>query len=240
MSGTSVRTLHYYDEIGLLKPSNVKENGYRYYEEKELIILQQILFFRELQFPLEDIRAIIRAPGFRALEALQEHKKLLELKRKKLRGLIQTIDTTINRLKGGETMNGNDLFDSFGDDEMKQYQEEVKQRWGNTDAYKQSLERTKHWTKEDYERIKKEGTVFTKRLADAMGTDVANKEVQDLVAQHHKGIETFYDCSYEMYRKLGELYVSDKRFTAYYDTFRPGLAAWLKEAIDYYCDAHTK
>ena len=125
-------------------------------------------------------------------------------------------------------------------EEMKQYQEEVKQRWGNTEAYRQSKERTKHWTKEDYERIKREGNAFTKRLADAMGKDIASKEVQTLVEQHHKGIETFYDCPYEMYRKLGELYVSDKRFTAYYDKFRPGLAAWLKQAIDYYCDAHAK
>jgi DNA-binding transcriptional MerR regulator len=240
IAGVSVRTLHYYDEIGLLRPSFLKENGYRFYEEKELLMLQQILFLRELEFPLEDIMRMVHAPDFNRVAALHDQKKLLLLKRKRLDKLLETIEKTIESLKGGESMNTDDLFASFGDDELVEIMEEAKKRWGNTDAYKQSMERVKHWTKADYERIKEEGKKFTQTLADAMDKDVTNPEVQALVAEHHKGIKTFYDCSYEMYRGLGELYVTDPRFTAYYDRFRPGLAAWLQKAINYYCDMHQK
>jgi MerR family transcriptional regulator, thiopeptide resistance regulator len=137
-------------------------------------------------------------------------------------------------------MNNDDLFASFGDDELVENMKEAKRRWGHTNAYQQSMQRTKHWTKKDYERIKEDGKKFTQKLADAMDKDVKNSDVQELIAQHHKGIETFYDCSFEMYRGLGELYVTDPKFTAYYDTFRPGLAAWLRDAINYYCDQHAK
>lgn len=237
LAGVSARTLHYYDEIGLLKPSFIKENGYRYYQEKELVRLQQILFFRELEFPLEDITKMLSAPNFNQQEALKDQKKLLELKKKRITDLISSIDKT---LKGGETMNNNDLFASFDDKELKENMEEAKKRWGHTDAYKQSMERTKHWTKADYNRIKEEGKKFTQQLADAMDLDVKSDEVQKLVVQHHKGIETFYDCSYEMYRGLGNMYVNDPRFTAFYDKFRPGLAQWLRDAINYYCDTHEQ
>jgi DNA-binding transcriptional MerR regulator len=226
----------------LLKPSFVKSNGYRAYEEKELLQLQQILFFRELAFSLEDIMRMIHAPDFDRVEAFRDQKRLLELKKDRLTNLISAIDTSLNtamQKKGGEGMNNNDdIFASFDDAELVENMKEAKKRWGNTDAYKQSMQRTKHWTKADYQRIKAEGEKFTKKLAEAMDKDITSSEVQALVAQHHKGLETFYDCSYEMYRGLGELYVKDPKFTAYYDTFKPGLAAWLQKAIAYYCDQH--
>ena len=102
------------------------------------------------------------------------------------------------------------------------------------------MERTKHWTKEDYKRIQKQGEIFTKELAKAMDLDIKSDEVQKLVAQHYQGIETFYDCSYEMYRGLADMYVVDPRYTAFYDKFRPGLAKWLQKAIHYYCDQKQK
>ncbi len=240
ISGVSIRTLHFYDEIGLLKPSYVKENGYRFYEQKELMKLQQILFFKELEFPLDEIMKFISRPGYHMQNILSDHKKLLLTKQKRIEKLIETIDKTIISLKGGETMNSNDMFEPFTNDELKTLKEETKQRWGETDAYKQSIERTKHWTKADYDRIKREGVEFTQKLANAMGKDIKSEEVQALIAQHHKGIGTFYDCSYEMYRGLGKLYVDDPRFTAYYERFKPGLAQWLQQAINYYCDVQEK
>lgn len=239
LAGISIRALHYYDEIGLLKPSFIKENGYRIYEDKELLILQQILFFRELEFPLQEIKKIINSPDFNRNEALKEQKKLLELKKKRINKLINSIVKTIEieyRMKGGEIMNTDDLFLSFGDDELVKYQKEAKLRWGNTDAYKQSMNRVKNWTKKDYERIKKEGETFTKKLAVAMDMDIDNPEVQKLIQKHHQGVEYFYECPLEMYRNLGEMYVSDPRFAEYYNKFRPGLAIWLRDAINYYCD----
>jgi hypothetical protein len=137
-------------------------------------------------------------------------------------------------------MTNDDLFASFKDDKLVEYLDEAKKRWGDTEAYRQSMEKVKHWTKEDYSRIKKEGEEFTKQLAEAMDKDIKSPEVQVLIEKHYQGIKYFYDCPLEMYRNLGEMYVSDFRFTSYYDKFKPGLAAWLQKAINYYCDLKQK
>lgn len=240
LAGVTTRTLHYYDEIGLLKPSFIESNGYRFYEDKELVKLQQILFFRELEFSLEDIVKIVDSPKFEAKAALHEQKKLLEMKKTKIENLIKTITKTLDYMKGGGIMKNDDLFNGFSDDQMDEYKEEAKKRWGHTQAYKQSVERTKNWTKDDYRRIKEAGVALAKELASAMELDIKSDEVQSLIGKHHQGIETFYDCSYEMYRGLSNMYVEDPRFTAYYDKFKPGLAKWLQKAIHYYCDMHEK
>lgn len=236
LASISVRTLHYYDEIGLLKPSSIAKNGYRSYEQHELIVLQQILFFRELSFSLEDIKRMIHQPHFNTLEALQDQKQLLQLKRKRLNGLIKTIDHTIMTMTNHQSMNDNDLYDAFSDDDVKQYQEEVKNRWGNTDAYKQSMARVSKMTKQEMADLKEKGTAFTKTLAEHMDLPIDDPKVQALIKQHHQGIAFFYDCPLPMYRNLGQMYVDDPRFTAYYDTFRPGLAQFVRDAIAVYCD----
>lgn len=237
LSGVSIRTLHYYDGIGLLKPSYIKENGYRCYEKKELLKLQQILFFKELDFPLEEIFKMLNAQDFNRNEALKDQKKLLLIKKSRIEKLIQTID---NNLKGGENMSNDDLFASFNDDELVENMKEAKSRWGHTDAYKQSVERTKNWTKADYELVKKEAEAFNKELASVMGKDINSDEVQSLIEKHYRGIQYFYDCPYDVYRGLGEMYVSDPRFTKTYDKVKPGLAVFLRNAISYYCDQHQQ
>jgi DNA-binding transcriptional MerR regulator len=234
LAGVSVRTLHYYDEIGLLKPTYIKDNGYRCYEEMELLKLEQILFFKELEFPLEHIIRIITAPNFNTLEVLVDQKKFLELKKARIVSMLKTIDITINSLKGGgKIMNGTIATTQ---DQIEEYKKEAKKRWGDTEAYKQSVERTKHWTKEDYKRLTEDAKKFTQELADTMDKGFDSPEFQELISKHHKGIETFYDCSPDMYRALAEMYVSDPRFKAYYDKFRPGLAKFMQKAINYYCD----
>jgi MerR family transcriptional regulator, thiopeptide resistance regulator len=120
---------------------------------------------------------------------------------------------------------------AYSDPEMAELQREAEARWGDSDAWRQSQERTKHWTKADYDRIKREGREFVKVLAAAMDHDPASPEVQVLVAQHRAGINTFYDCTDETYAGLAEMYIGDSRFTAYYDSERPGLAAFLREAM---------
>jgi DNA-binding transcriptional MerR regulator len=238
LAGISIRTLHYYDEIGLLRPSFVRPNGYRIYEEKEVLKLQQILFFKELEFSLDHIMKMMHAKHFSSKEALKDQKKLLAMKKQKIEKLIQTIDT---RLKGGEiSMDDTQLFGSFTDVQMEEYKEEAKKRWGNTEAWKQSQQRTKHWTKEDYARIAEEGNKFTSQLATLMDRGIEDEEVQKMIGKHYEGIQTFYDCSYEMYRGLGQLYVDDGRFTAFYEKFRPGMAKFMQQAIAHYCDMHQK
>ena len=236
LAGISVRTLHYYDEIGLLEPSSIEKNGYRSYEEKELLRLQQILFFRELDFPLEDIKRILDKPDFEIVAALRSHKELIKVKQKRLDGLIKTIDKTIKHMTKQQKMKDEELYDAFKDPEVKEYQEEAKQRWGNTDAYKQSMAKVGKMTKPEMEKLKKDGIELTKKLAAAMDKGTKNKEVQALIAQHYKGIQFFYDCPLEMYRNLGKMYVDDPRFAKNYDKYRPGLAIFMRDAIEWFCD----
>lgn len=236
LAGISVRTLHYYDQIGLLKPSLIADNGYRYYEDRELIRLQQILFFRELEFSLDDIKVMLNRPDFSVVESLRDQKKLLRLKQKRLDGLINTIDKSIKYMNNKQKINNEELYDAFKDDDVKQYQAEVKQRWGNTEVYKQSMAKVGKMTKQEMVKLKLKQEEQTKQLADSMDKGIKHPNVQKLIAEHHQGINFFYDCSLEMYRNLGKMYVDDPRFTAYFDKFRPGLAVFLRDAIVYYCD----
>jgi DNA-binding transcriptional MerR regulator len=236
----SVRTLHFYDETGLLKPSSIKSNGYRVYEEKELLRLQQILFFRELEFPLAEIKKIMNAPGFDIVQALKSHKKLIEVKQKRLTGLLATIESTIKSMKSKKPIEEKALYDHFDDAEQKKYQQEAKERWGNTEAYKQSQERTKHWTKADYEKLKKDGDTFMKTVVATMPKGIASKEIQTLVQQWREGINVFYDTNIEMCRNLATMYTADPRFTKYYEKYAKGLAVFWRDAIYYYCDRAEK
>lgn len=238
LANTSVRTLHYYDEIGLLSPSRTLKNGYRQYEEPELLKLQQILFFRELDFPLADVKRILNSPYFDMAAALQDHRKLIELKKKRLTQLLHTIDETIKKLKSENTMLDEELYDSFKDEEMKEYAEEAKQRWGNTDAYKQSQAKVSKMTKAQMQKLKDDGVKHMQALAAAMDLPIESPEVQALIKQSHDGVNFFYECSTEMFRNLGKMYVTDPRFTANYDKYRPGLAVFVRDAINYYCDRH--
>ena len=238
LSGVTVRTLHYYDEIGLLKPSSIQKNGYRSYEEKELLRLQQILFFRELDFPLADVKKILDRPDFEIIGALRRHKELIKLKRKKFDKLINTINKTIKHMTKQQKMKDEELYDAFKDPDVKQYQDEAKERWGNTEAYKQSMKKVGKMTKAEMEKLKKDGELFTQKLAAAMDKDIKSKEVRELIKQHYKGIQFFYDCPLEMYRNLGKMYVDDPRFTTYYDKHRKGLAVFMRDAIAYFCDAN--
>lgn len=238
LAGVSVRTLHYYDEIGLLTPSSIARNGYRHYEEKELIRLQQILFFRELEFSLEDIKRMLNRPDFSVVEALRDQKKLMKLKRDRLDKLINSIDRTIKRMNNNQKIQDEELYDAFKDDDVKQYQDEVKERWGNTDAYKQSMARVSKMTKKEMDKLKADGKAHTQAIADAMDKGIDHPDVQALIKKSHDGINFFYECSYEMFRNLGKMYVDDPRFSATYEKVRPGLAVFMRDAIAYYCDRH--
>lgn len=236
LAGTSVRTLHYYDEIGLLSPSRRRENGYREYGELELLKLQQILFFRELDFSVLEIKKIMQNPRFDMRRALANHRTMIELKKKRLSELLRTIDKTIKKLDKETTMDDSELYDAFSDKEMREYAEEAKKLWGDTEAYKQSIERTKHWTKADAQRLKKEGEEFTKLLAQTMNKGPLSPAFQTLIAQHYESLRMFYDPNPTMYRGLADMYVTDTRFTAYYDHFARGLAKTMREAMHFYAD----
>lgn len=242
LAGISVRTLHYYDETGLLKPSFMKANGYRCYEEKELLTLQQILFFRELEFPLEKIKQIMQSPGFDSLAALSDQQKLLELKKKRIEKLLITIKKTKEFLKGGDSMSNDDKYSAFSDPAYQKYKDEVEQRWGDTQAYKQSMERVGKMTKADLERFKAESEDISRNIAELMtkGFSYDSPEVQKQIDRFYKYLHNFYDPSYKMFKGLGQMYVDDPRFREVYEKRAKGFAEFMRDAMAFYADEHER
>jgi len=240
LAGVSVRTLHHYDRMGLLKPEHVRSNGYRQYGEKELLKLQQILFFRELDFSLAEIGRILSAENFDMRMALRDQRKMIELKKKRLTGLIQTIDRTINKLNNQTTMEDQELYGAFSKEEGDKYAAEAKERWGNTEAYKQSQQRVKKMTKADWDRISKESEAIIQGILANMEMGAESVEVQGYIAQHYNSLRNFYEPNLEMYRGLGQMYLDDVRFAAYYEKYQPGLAVFMRDAIVVYCDEQEK
>jgi DNA-binding transcriptional MerR regulator len=235
LTGITVRTLHYYDEISLLTPSTITEAGYRLYDDENLERLQQILFFREIDFELKDIKAILDNPDFDKVKALEKHKKLLELKRNRMEKLITLVDKT---LKGEKEMS----FKEFDMSEIKkvqeEYKEEAKERWGDTDAYKESNRKTSKYGKEDWAEISKDSARIYKGFSDNMDKEVSSPEVQNFVQEWQKHItKYFYNCTKEILAGLGEMYVADERFTKNIDKYGEGLAEFMSKAIYYYCRA---
>jgi MerR family transcriptional regulator, thiopeptide resistance regulator len=237
LAGISVRTLHFYDEIGLLRPARERSNKYRIYEEKELLRLQQILFFRELDFPTKEIKRILSAPGFDMSAALKDQKRLIELKKERLNRLIKTIDKTIQKINQEISMDNENLYDSFNKEEMEKYAKEAKERWGHTDEYKQSTERVNKMSKDDMARIQAESDALMKEIASRMSEGSQSKMIQELIDKHYDNLKHFYEPSLELYRGLADMYVSDKRFSAYFDKYATGLAQFMHDAMIIFCDS---
>lgn len=239
LAGITPRTLRHYDKVGLLSPASHGKNGYRYYEDEELNRLQQILFFKELEFPLKEIKRILSHPNFDPKDSLLYQKRLLTLKKKRLERIIKSIDKTILRMNNQQKPSNEDMYEGLSSEVIDEYKKEAKERWGGTDAYKQSQERVKNFTKDDWKTIKEEGRKNMEDLVALMleGKEVTSAEVQKEVEVHYKGISRFYDCSMQMYHGLADMYLTDQRFADYYRKFHPELPEYLVAAIHAYCDA---
>ncbi len=234
LAGVTVRTLHHYDEIGLLEPGDRTPSGYRVYDRDDLRRLQQILFYRELGFGLEEIARVMTADGFDRRRALEDQRELVRRKVRRLEKMIAAIDDAIVSEETGIAMTTDEMFEVFGDFDPTEYEEEVKERWGDTDAYRESARRTKRYTKDDWMAIKAEGEPIVAGLAAAFraGTPADDPSVLDLADAHRLQIDRwFYPCSREMHASLGEMYVADPRFTAYWDRFEAGLAGFVRDAF---------
>jgi DNA-binding transcriptional MerR regulator len=236
LAGVSVRTLHHYDKIGLLSPGYVADNGYRIYEEPELVRLQQILLYREMEFSLADIKKIIAAPDYDVEVALEEHLRLLSLKRKRLGQLMKTIESTLNTMEEENTFEQAHAFAGFADDEIATFKKEVKEKYDPA-VVSQSMNRIKDWNKEKMQAVQAEGLEIVQAIADAREEGASSEAVQKHIAAYHTHMNQFYDCTLEIFRGLGQMYVDDSRFTAYYEKVAPGLAAFVRDAINVYCDA---
>ena len=234
ITGVSVRTLHYYDEIDLLKPCLVNpENGYRYYDEEDLSDLQQILFFRELDFSLKQIAKIMKSSDYNREEALEKQRQLLKLKRNRLDKIILLLD---RQLKGDSKMSFNEFDTSDFEAAKKQYEKEVKEKWGSTDAYKQNQKKTASYTNEDWKNNTAKMDELLKKFSEKVGTDPANAEVQNLVEQWQQHItDCYYDCTKEILAGLGQMYSGDQRFKDNMDKFGEGTSQLISDAIAIYC-----
>ena len=230
LTGVSVRTLHYYDEIGLLKPAEVDEwTGYRFYDEKNLEKMQQIMFYRELDFSLKSIIGILSSPDFDKQKALDEQKKLLILKKERLEKLIFAIDCA---KKGEIIMNA---FDNTG---FENYKNEAKERWGNTDAYKEYSQKSKGYSEEKFNALGEGMEKVLEEFAICMnsGATFDSEEAQILVKKLQNYItENFYTCTNEILASLGQMYVADERFKNNIDKHSVGTTEFVSKAIEEFC-----
>lgn len=233
LAHVSIRTLHHYDELGLLTPSERSEAGYRLYTHGDLERLQQVLFYRELGFGLEEIAEMMNDPGFDRTEALIAQRELIAERVLRYEAMLDLIDTTLISSEGGIRMTKEEMFGVFGDFDPAEYEDEVQERWGDTDAYRESARRTKRYTKADWERYKAESEQVTLAIAALMneGVPADDPRAMEAVEAHRMLIDAwFYPCSKEMHAGLGAMYVSDPRFTQTYDKVAPGLASYICDA----------
>jgi len=235
LAGVTPRTLRYYDEIGLLGPSQIGENGYRYYDHESLLILQQIMYFRELDVPLKDIQLILNLPEFNLVSALEDHRLTLQNRVRRLNTLIETVDQTIATIKGEWTMSDKEYFEGFDE---SQYEEEVKQRWGNTPQYAESQRKWGSYSEEQKQALKEKMGEITLRM---VGTDAAltpdDPGVQQAVKEYFEFLnQTFYTCDLEFYRNLSSMWVEDPRFAINYERIREGGSVFVRDAVHIFCD----
>lgn len=235
LAGITVRTLHHYDEIGLLKPTRVGENGYRYYGDEAVYRLQQILFYRFLDMPLEEIKRIMGRSDFDVENALSKHRASLEKQMRRIRRLIGTIDQTIELRKGHELMNPKKLFAGFSEAEQEKYAGEAAQKW-DPETVQASNRRWKSYSADEKKRILDEGNTLYSDLAAIRSKGPSSKEVQAIVKRWHAHLQHFWSPSDGQLLGLADLYNEDPRFRANYEAFEPGLAEFMREAVKIYVD----
>ncbi|MCA0438199.1 MAG: MerR family transcriptional regulator [Actinobacteria bacterium] len=230
--GVTRRTLHHYDEIGLVVPSERTAAGYRLYTAADLTRLQHVVVYRRLGFALEEIALLLDQPEG-LVAHLRRQRAAVTSRLSELRGLVKAIDHALEEAMNDRPITDAEKRELFGEGWGEEYAAEAEQRWGDTAAWKQSQERTAGYTKADWERIKAEGDAVNAqfaRLLDA-GTPVVGDEAAAAAEAHRRSIESHYDCSHGFHVKLAQMYVADPRFTAYYDGIRPGLARYVHDAI---------
>ncbi len=229
-TGVSVRTLHYYDEIGLLKPAVVDRfSGYRFYDEQSLLRMQEILFYRELDFSLKSIGEILSSQNYDKNKALKEQKHLLTLKKERLERLISAIDGAVK---------GENIMTAFDNSEFEKYKTEAKNRWGKTTAYREYEEKSADYTKEKHDKLSEGMNDILAEFASCMksGEKPDSAESQNLVKalQNHIS-ENYYTCTREILAGLGKMYTADERFRNNIDKHGYGTAEFISEAIEVYC-----
>jgi DNA-binding transcriptional MerR regulator len=234
LAGVTVRTLHHYDRIGLLSPSERTSAGYRRYTPSDLDRLHQVLVYRELGFPLEEIATLLDDPAADPVAHLRRQLALLRDRLDRTKAMVAAVEKEMEARTMGISLTPEERFEVFGDHDPSQYDAEVEERWGETDAYRESRRRTSSYTKDDWLRIKAEGADVERRFAEALRSGVAadSEQAMDVAEEHRQHVSRwFYDCPPQMHAGLGRMYVEDERFTAHYEEIAPGLAQYVSTAV---------
>ena len=236
MAGVTVRTLHHYDALGLLKPAARSAAGYRRYGEADLLRLQQIMFFRELGFPLEQIRAVLEDPHFDQARALEGHREMLALERDRLARLIATVDKTLAKLREDNMgMTDEELYAGFSQEQIERYKRGARAKYGEQ-IVEESERRVKQMPKAHWEAINAEGDDATRQIAALYqaGRAADDPDVQAQVARHFHWITNFWQPDAESYTGLGRMYAENDEFRAYYEKYAPNMADFLAAAMARY------
>ncbi|HYJ13033.1 MAG TPA: MerR family transcriptional regulator [Thermomicrobiales bacterium] len=232
--GVTVRTLHHYEQIGLLVPSARSDAGYRLYVDSDIDRLSRILYYRELGFSLIDIATMLDDPAVPARDHLARQHRLLIDRLGRVQAMVAAIEREMEAAMSGYNLTAGEKLEVFGDFDPDQYEDEAQKRWGDTDAWAESKRRTSQYDKVQWQAIQAEAAAISDRFVALMSTGVlpASPEAMAVAEDHrlHLG-RWFYDCSPEMHRALGEMYIADERFTANIDRAAPGLAIYMCQAI---------
>ncbi len=239
LAGITPRTLHHYDEIGLLKPSRVGENGYRYYGDESVLRLQQILFYRELGLPLEDIKKIMGRRDFDVIGALYSHREALQKQVTRLNRLIHTVDNTINHLKGNIIMSEKGLFEGFSEERQEQYAAEAEKMY-DPETVRESNRKWKSYSAAKKEAILTEGNAIYTDMIAAMPKGAASPDVQEIVGRWRKHMDYFWTPNLDELLALANGYNDDPRFKANFDKMHPRLAEFMREAVTLYVTNQKK
>jgi DNA-binding transcriptional MerR regulator len=241
-AGVTGRTLHHYDDIGLLAPSERSHAGHRRYSDADLDRLQQILFYRELGFPLEEVAALLDDPHADPRAQLRRQHELLTARIEQLQKMAAAVEHAMEARRMGINLTPEEKFEVFGDKDPEAHAEEAERRWGGTDAYTESQRRAATYTKDDWKRMQAEVASWGERYDALMaaGEPSSGEAAMAMAEEHRRHItKWFYECTYEAHQGLADMYVSDERFKEFYDSMRPGLAEHLREAITANAARHT-
>lgn len=238
LAGVSVRMLRHYDQIGLLQPGGRDpSNDYRQYDYDDLLRLQQILFFRELDVPLKQIKRILDDPELDRVHLLRQHHQSLALQIERLQKLQGTVTKTITNLEEEGTMplTDQELYEGFDRETMERYQKEVREQYDPT-TVELADRNVRKMSKTQWSAVKEEGQAIAESLAALMDRSPDDPAVQALAARQHAWLEHFFPVSAERFRSLASLYTTNPEFRSFYDAFAPGLADFLKQAMEHYAD----
>jgi DNA-binding transcriptional MerR regulator len=234
LAGVTIRTLHHYDEVGLVTPTEHTDAGYRLYGRREIERLQEVLFFRELDFGLEEIGRLLSESGYRRDLTLAAQRGSLVKKAERLLAMVDLIDATLESDKRGFNMTTEEMLEVFGDFDPREHEDEARRRWGGTAEYEGSNRRVARYTKEDWQQLGAEADAINQGLLGLMadGASSVGSEAMDLAEEHRNHISKwFYACTPEIHAGLGEMYVADQRFRDNINKSGAGLAQYLSEAI---------